>query len=47
MIRVMRNTGTMGEVVGLAAAVCKHRSCTPRDVYHKHWTDLTARFEAP
>ncbi|HOD83709.1 MAG: soluble pyridine nucleotide transhydrogenase [Planctomycetes bacterium ADurb.Bin126] len=46
-IRVMRNTGTMGEVVGLAAAVCKHRSCTPREVYHKHWTDLTTRFEAP
>jgi len=45
-IRVMRNTGTMGEAVGLAAAVCKKKSCTPRAVYPEHWNELTALFLA-
>jgi len=45
-VRVMRNTGTMGEAVGLAAAVCKQKSCTPRSLYPQYWTVLTAFFEA-
>lgn len=45
-VRVMRNTGTMGEAVGLAAAVCDNKSCTPRSLYPKHWNELTARFTA-
>jgi len=45
-VRVQRNTGTMGEAVGLAAAVCKKRSCTPRAIYPQHWEDLTALFLA-
>jgi hypothetical protein len=36
----------MGEAVGLAAAVCKKRSCTPRAIYPQHWADLTALFLA-
>jgi hypothetical protein len=43
-VRVMRNTGTMGEAVGLAAAVCKDQSCTPRALYPKYWSELTKRF---
>lgn len=42
--RVMRNTGTMGEAVGLAAVVCRDKSCMPRDVYPEYWHDLTALF---
>lgn len=45
-VRVQRNTGTMGEAVGLAAAVCKKRPCTPRTIYPQHWEDLTALFLA-
>lgn len=43
-VRVMRNTGTMGEAVGLAAAVCREKSCAPRALYPKYWNELTARF---
>ena len=35
-IRVMRTTGCMGEVVGLAAALCKRFDVEPRGVYEKH-----------
>lgn len=45
-VRVMRNTGTMGEAIGLAAVVCKKTSCTPRSVYPEHWSELTALFSA-
>ena len=44
-IRVMRTGGMMGEVVGMAAAVCKNRDCLPRDVYAKHLDDLKALME--
>ncbi|MCL4201974.1 MAG: FAD-dependent oxidoreductase [Pirellulaceae bacterium] len=47
-VRVMRNTGTMGEAIGLAAAVCQDKSCLPRALYPDHWDALTSRFsEAP
>lgn len=45
-VRVQRNTGTMGEAVGLAAAVCKQKSCVPRSLYPQYWTDVTAVFTA-
>lgn len=47
-VRVMRNTGTMGEAIGLAATVCKDKSCLPRSLYPDHWDELSSRFsEAP
>ena len=39
-VRVMRTCGMMGEVVGMAAAVCKKHGGDPRDVYAKHLADL-------
>ena len=35
-VRVMKTTGAMGEIVGMAAAVCKEHDCDPREVYAKH-----------
>lgn len=39
-IRVMRTLGMLGEVAGMAAAVCIKHQCNPRDVYHSHLDDL-------
>ena len=39
-VRVMRTTAMMGEVVGLAAAVCHENSCLPRDVYAIYFEQL-------
>ena len=39
-VRVMRTTGMMGEVVGMAAALCKKHACNPRDVYERHLDEL-------
>ena len=44
-VRVMRTTGMMGEVVGMAAAICKKNRCSPRDVYRKHLGELRSRME--
>jgi len=41
-VRVMRTTGMMGEVVGMAASVCKANKCSPRGVYEKHLDALKA-----
>ena len=38
--RLMRTHGMMGEVVGMAAAVCKKHGCAPRDVYEAHIGEL-------
>ena len=38
--RVMRTTGILGEVVGMAASVCKERRCLPRDVYNLYLSQL-------
>lgn len=38
--RVMRTCGMSGEVVGLAAGVCKARNASPRDVYRYYLPDL-------
>lgn len=39
-VRVMRTTAIMGEVVGMAAAVCHRNSCQPRKVYTDHFNQL-------
>jgi hypothetical protein len=39
-VRVMRTTGMMGEVVGMAASLCKKYGVTPRKVYHSHLNEL-------
>ena len=39
-VRVMRTTGMMGEVVGMAAAVCRKYGCSPREVYLGHLEEL-------
>ena len=39
-VRLMRTIGMMGEVVGMAASVCKRHGCDPRDVYAKHLDEL-------
>ena len=41
-VRVMRTTGMMGEVVGMAARVCKEKGCRPRGVYTHHLDALKA-----
>ncbi len=35
-VRVMRTCGMMGEIVGMAAALCKQYDCLPRDIYTRH-----------
>ena len=41
-IRVMRTTGMMGEVVGMAASVAGKNSTTPKGVYQNHLEELKA-----
>ena len=38
--RLMRTHGMMGEVVGMAASICKKQGCNPRDVYTTHLDEL-------
>ena len=38
--RLMRTHGMMGEVVGMAASICKKHGCNPRDVYTTHLNEL-------
>jgi len=42
-VRVMNTCGMMGEVVGMAAAVCKQYDADPRDVYTNYLDDLKKR----
>jgi hypothetical protein len=39
-VRVMRTGGMMGEVVGMAASICKNRDTTPRGVFVEHLPEL-------
>ena len=39
-VRVMRTTGMMGEVVGMAASVCKNHGVLPRKVYESYLPEL-------
>lgn len=41
-VRVMRTTGMMGEVVGMAASICKKHHIEPRAVYRYHLDELKA-----
>lgn len=39
-VRVMRTTGLMGEVVGIAAGLCKEHGTTPRGVYKDYLAEF-------
>lgn len=43
--RVMRTTGMLGEVVGMAASLCKKHNVTPRSIYHYYLEDLKRLME--
>ena len=43
--RLMRTHGMMGEVVGMAASICKKHRCDPRDVYKSHLDELKSLME--
>jgi len=45
MFRNQHTTGMMGEVVGIAASLCKKYNCQPRDLYKNHLDELLAAFE--
>ena len=45
-VRVMRTGGMMGEVVGMAASLCRTHRCTPRDIYRTYLDELKALMEA-
>jgi hypothetical protein len=40
--RLMRTTGMLGEVVGMAASICKKNGVLPRDIYQRYLPDLKA-----
>jgi len=44
-VRVMRTTGLMGEIVGMAASICKKYNTDPRSVYEKHIDELKKLME--
>lgn len=39
-VRVMRTGGMMGEVIGIAAYLCKQNACLPRDIYTKYLNEF-------
>lgn len=45
-VRVMRTTGMMGEVVGMAAALCRKYQVGPRDIYRCHLPELKTMMKA-
>lgn len=44
-IRVQRTTGMMGEVIGMAAAICKKEKTSPRGVFNHHFPQLVKLME--
>ena len=44
-IRVMRTGGMMGEVLGMAASLCKQHDTLPRGVYEKHLEELKSMMQ--
>ena len=42
-VRVMRTLGMLGEVAGMAAAICRKYGCQPRDVSTSHLEELKER----
>jgi len=45
-VRVMRTCGMMGEIVGMAASICKKRDTTPRGVYKDYLDELKTLMKA-
>lgn len=45
-VRVMRTTGMMGEVVGMAAGLCHKHGVEPRDIYHHYLPELKQLMQA-
>ena len=45
-VRVMRTTGMMGEVVGMAASLCHKHNVLPRGVYQKYLPELKSMMQA-
>ena len=45
-VRVQRTLGMLGEVVGIAAGICKAKDCSPRDVHAQHLALLKERMKA-
>lgn len=41
-VRLMRTIGMEGEVLGMAAKICKEEKATPREVYEEHFPKLEA-----
>ena len=39
-VRLMRTGGMMGEVLGMAASICKDKEATPRELYQQHFAEL-------
>lgn len=39
-VRVQRTTGMMGEVIGMAAYLCKEKKCLPKDIYNYYLIDF-------
>ena len=39
-VRVQRTTGMMGEVLGMAASLCRKYACDPRQIYEEHLSEL-------
>ncbi|MCL3780872.1 FAD-dependent oxidoreductase [Prolixibacteraceae bacterium JC049] len=44
-VRLMRTTGMMGEVLGMAASICKKHNLLPRGVYKTHFAELETLME--
>lgn len=44
-VRVMRTLGILGEVIGMAASICREENAFPRDVYEKYFDRLKAMME--
>jgi hypothetical protein len=44
-VRVMRTLGSLGEVIGMAATICKNENTYPRDIYTTHLDKLKAMME--
>lgn len=39
-VRVMRTCGTEGEIIGMAASLCRQHDSTPRAIYERHLAEL-------
>ncbi len=44
-VRLMRTIGMMGEVLGMAASICKEEKTTPRGVYKNHFPKMEKLME--